>query len=630
MSYKKIIIYVILIISSLSTTCKFNNQNKQDFDNYNYLIQSANSIIQSRQNIDSLYIIAEILSESNNDDLLAYPYKFKGLFYFFKRQNDYALTNYELAENLFKTNKNYLEFANILNNQGVIYLNQNQFEMSLHNFLASAQVKEEFLDNENVEMTYLNIGAIYARNNNYSLALNFFQKALELSEKNNNEIIEVNALINLITISNTLGKIEEALNYAYRAEEIANKLLNPYYLASIYNNLATVYEEKRDYDKSLFYYLESLEIRLLLEEFENVVKIYNNIAHIYILKNDYINAKKSIDKSLEFAEDYNIDLSNITNLNLIAEYFLKSKKFQQSALYYQKSMEVFFKSYQEDIHNSIAELQIKYDTERKDNEILLLKQSSEINELKYKHQKILFFTAILFLIFLAILTYFIYKQYMNKMKANILISRERELSEKLLKNTLPDKVVLQLKEKGQFLPEIFNNCSVLFADIVEFTKISEKMNPVILISELNEIFTEFDNIFDKYYCERIKTNGDCYIGVCGLPTRDINHSDNLLNAVIEMKSYLIKRNMKNSIKWNMRFGLHSGVVIGAIVGIKKYIFDIFGDTVNTTARIQNLAEPMEIIVTEEFYNNVNTVVEFNKKGSYLIKGKGECNVYIVG
>ena len=207
--------------------------------------------------------------------------------------------------------------------------------------------------------------------------------------------------------------------------------------------------------------------------------------------------------------------------------------------------------------------------------------------------------------------------------ANEIIQREKEKSDKLLLNILPVKVANDLKTTGTTKPETFNNVTVFFSDIVGFTKLSANLEPFLLINELNEIFTTFDNIIEKNHCERIKTIGDAYLAVCGMPNKDDNHAENIVKSAIEIIHSLNHKNNHSKIKWETRIGIHTGKVVGGVVGIKKYIYDVFGDTINTTSRMESNSNPMKINISESTYQLVKNKFDFIEREPIEVKGKGK-------
>jgi adenylate cyclase len=206
---------------------------------------------------------------------------------------------------------------------------------------------------------------------------------------------------------------------------------------------------------------------------------------------------------------------------------------------------------------------------------------------------------------------------------------EKEKTEELLLNTLPLKVVNDLKENGKTEPESFDEVTVFFSDIVGFTNLSAQLNPDLLIKELNLIFTAFDDIMTNNHCERIKTIGDAYLAVCGMPEKNEHHAENMIRAAIEIRNYIENRNSLSDIQWKIRIGIHSGKVIGGIVGIRKYIYDVFGDTINTTSRMESNSKPMGINVSESTYHLVKEKFQFTPRKPIEIKGKGVMKMYFL-
>lgn len=209
------------------------------------------------------------------------------------------------------------------------------------------------------------------------------------------------------------------------------------------------------------------------------------------------------------------------------------------------------------------------------------------------------------------------------------VEQEKERSDRLLLNVLPERVANDLKEKGSSIPECFDNVTVFFSDIVNFTKLTSTIDPADVICELSDIFTGFDRIFKRNHCERIKTIGDAYLSVSGMPEPDEKHACNVLKAAFECMEFLEKRNQNHKMQWQMRMGVHSGRVVGGIVGIEKYIYDVFGDTINTAARMEHYSEPNKINVSSETYTLAREHFIFKERGSVEVKGKGLITMYFL-
>ena len=202
------------------------------------------------------------------------------------------------------------------------------------------------------------------------------------------------------------------------------------------------------------------------------------------------------------------------------------------------------------------------------------------------------------------------------------LAQEKQKSECLLLNVLPARVAQELMERGSCAPQSFSEVTVGFVDIVQFTAAAATLDPDFLISELNDLFTAFDRIIEAHQCERMKTIGDAYLFAAGIPEPREDHGRAAALAALEMIDYLKNRNQRSAQQWQVRIGLHSGPVIGGIVGTKKYLYDIFGDTVNIAARLESLSEPMRINVSSAFCQGLGHEFIFSCPLVVEMKGKG--------
>ncbi len=206
---------------------------------------------------------------------------------------------------------------------------------------------------------------------------------------------------------------------------------------------------------------------------------------------------------------------------------------------------------------------------------------------------------------------------------------ERQNSESLLCNVLPAKVAQELLKTGCCQPQTFDHVTVSFIDIISFTRISSELAPEFIIEELNEIFTGFDQISDKHHCERMKTIGDAYFFVCGVPKSNEDHAYNVVSATIDMVAFLEERNKNTKQQWQVRVGVHSGKVVGGIVGSKKYLYDIFGDTVNIASRMEGLSPPMRVNISKTTNDLLQNRFRTTKRKEVHVKGKGLLSTYLV-
>ena len=207
---------------------------------------------------------------------------------------------------------------------------------------------------------------------------------------------------------------------------------------------------------------------------------------------------------------------------------------------------------------------------------------------------------------------------------------ERKKSDDLLLNILPAEVAEELKANGSTKARHFDNVTVLFTDFVNFTNASERMQPQALIDELHACFKAFDEITAKYNIEKIKTNGDAYLAVSGLPTPDAKHAENIVMAAIEINTFMYRRHARLGDKtFEIRIGIHSGSVVAGIVGVTKFAYDIWGDTVNTAARMEQNSEPGKINISKTTYELVHDKFSCVCRGEIETKNKGALKMYFV-
>ncbi|EEE35652.1 adenylate/guanylate cyclase [Rhodobacteraceae bacterium KLH11] len=207
------------------------------------------------------------------------------------------------------------------------------------------------------------------------------------------------------------------------------------------------------------------------------------------------------------------------------------------------------------------------------------------------------------------------------------IKREKEQVEKLLLNIMPRSVYEEYKTFGVVTPQLYNPVSVLMLDFVGFTEMVASQDPSVTVTELNDIYSAFDRIGEQFGCERIKTIGDAYITVAGLPDPTPDHAKAIANTAIRFVRYLTRRNLSHPHQWQCRIGLSSGSVVGSVVGIQKYVYDIFGPAVNLASRLQEFSEPMQISVQDEVAQVLKDQFDIENMGSKDIRGFGEQDVW---
>lgn len=209
------------------------------------------------------------------------------------------------------------------------------------------------------------------------------------------------------------------------------------------------------------------------------------------------------------------------------------------------------------------------------------------------------------------------------------LKAEKEKSEQLLLNILPEAIAQRLKEEKNIIADSFSEVTVLFADLVNFTQLADTMSPTALVKLLNKIFSAFDLLTEKYDLEKIKTIGDAYMVVGGLPTPRSDHAQAIAEIALEMQQEIATFNALTGKSFNIRIGINTGPVVAGVIGLKKFIYDLWGDAVNTASRMESHGVPGCIQITQTTYNLLHNEYLFENRGIIKVKGKGEMNTYFL-
>jgi adenylate cyclase len=207
------------------------------------------------------------------------------------------------------------------------------------------------------------------------------------------------------------------------------------------------------------------------------------------------------------------------------------------------------------------------------------------------------------------------------------LTKEKDRVEKLLLNIMPRTIYEEWKEFGVTAPQRFDAAAVLMLDFVSSTEMDIAIDPPALVAELNDIFTSFDRIVEQFGGDRLKTMGDAYMAVCGVPEPGSDDARNIARIALRLVRYLQRRNTTQANQWICRVGINVGPVVGSIIGVQKYVYDIFGPGVGLASRLETLAGPMEIVLAEDLYERIRDDVTVRSLGECDVKGFGTKRIY---
>jgi class 3 adenylate cyclase/tetratricopeptide (TPR) repeat protein len=515
----------------------------------------------------------------------------------------------------------YTLMANCLNKQG-------DLSRALSNFLISLKHFEAIDDSIGIGSCYNNIGIVNAMRGNYEESLKWFMQNLAMMERANDTKRIISVLGNIGNIHSQLGNYESALEYYGRSLDLSKAHNSVPGMASAFNNIGVLQHNMKLYDKALENHRSALELYEQLGRKQNIAGANINLAGEYTMLGKFREAESHLNTGLSLAKQIG-HMEYTRNAYEKLATLDSARGNYAAALHHYK----FFKLYADSLLNEsssrqLNEMQTKYDTEKKDHEIVLLNKDNELQQQEIGRQKLMrngFIGG--FAVMLLFAGVFFFQR--NR------IAKEKQRSEELLLNILPEEVADELKEKGHSDAQLIDEVTVLFTDFKGFTALSEKVTPKELVKDLHECFSAFDNICEKYGIEKIKTIGDAYMAAGGLPVPNSTHAADCVKAAMEMREF-VEMGKKKKVDmglpyFEIRIGIHTGPVVAGIVGVKKFQYDIWGDTVNTASRMESSGEVGKVNISETTYERLKDDPEFSfeNRGKVAAKGKGELEMYFV-
>lgn len=485
-----------------------------------------------------------------------------------------------------------------LGNIGNVYLIQSDFSKALEYYSRASKINEETGNMPNLALNYGNIGTVYGSQSNNTKALEYFQKALQIYEQGGDPGGIARNLVSIGNVYMLQKDYAKALEYGFKAlkmtGESGDKNLHAIGLTNIgktYSEIATdsnrqqlnilfAGDKRKALQKAFLFTDSATTISKEIGDLRQTIEDYKSLSEIQTLLGDNTGA-------LESYKNYALYKDSVFNME-------KDKKLTQAAM--------------------------QYEFDKKEAATKAAQEQKDIRQRNIRNSIIAGLAGAL--VFLTV----VYRQ-RNK------ISKEKKRSEALLLNILPAETAEELKNTGTTTAKDFSEVTVLFTDFKNFTAMSEHLTAQELVNEINYCYSAFDNIITKHGIEKIKTIGDSYMCAGGLPVANNTNAEATVRAALDIRDFILnekqKREAEGKLFFEIRIGCNTGPVVAGIVGIKKFAYDIWGDTVNIASRMESSGEPGKVNISGSTYELVKDKFSCTYRGKIEAKNKGMIDMYFV-
>lgn len=496
---------------------------------------------------------------------------------------------------------------------------------ALEAFFKSAEIAKRENKKPLEGSAYGAIADIYSIMGNESNMMRYYKKAIATLRQTDARIALASFIMNAGDALLTNKKFDSALVYFKESGKIFEQ--ENYLAGKAYNlgNIGMVYANTGKNDLAEQNINEAIGILEASEDYYPISVYLISIADIYLEKGDWQMAIDYSKRSLTIAKQYGLK-EQISDANQkISELYEQSGDSTLSYRYYKEYI-----IYRDSLVNlktvqQMADLRTNHEVSQKQIEVDLLDQR-RINQ-----RNIAIATAIA-LILIGIMAIGLYRRNTFIRKTKKIIEEERDRSDNLLLNILPEETAAELKQHGAVKAKKYDSVTVLFTDFKGFTNYSEKLSPEALVETVSFYFSKFDEIVEKYGLEKIKTIGDAYMCAGGLHCKTEDHAKRMILAAKEIIAFVdLTKNdgSANELTFDIRIGINTGPVVAGVVGTKKFAYDIWGDTVNVASRMETMSEPGKINIGENTYNIVKDDFDCLYRGEIAVKNRSSLKMYFV-
>ncbi|NNL91356.1 MAG: tetratricopeptide repeat protein [Saprospiraceae bacterium] len=571
------------------------------------LADSLKVLVSQSTTIDSVYLklLVEI-SFNESDPVVSEEYADSLI----SKSRGFENTNYQFNGYLQKGNAN-VEQGNLKEGLSA-YFNALEICLESNNKILEGQV-------------YGSIADVYSISEDYDNAIKYYNKSITTLRNTSDKESLSSAIFNAGDTYFYQEKYDSALIYFNEAGEMFNEI--NFQLGKAYNlgNKGMVYAKQGKHKLAEENLLAGIRI---LEETENYypISVYlTSMSDIYHERHDHPKALKFAEESLKIALQYGYK-------DQISDAYLKLYEFNKHIGDYETALSnyVEYETYKDSIINiesvrDLANQEADFELSQKQLEVDLLEQEK-------KTQRITIIGTFITFVLSGLMAFFLYRRNRYIKRTSEIIAAEKEKSDKLLLNILPEETADELKEKGFVDARKYNSVTVIFTDFKDFTSYSQDLDPSELVKSIHYYFSKFDEIMDKHNIEKIKTIGDAYMCAGGLHQQGENHAENCVRAAQDIIKVMIETRAhppEGMNPLNIRIGINTGPVVAGVVGTKKFAYDIWGDVVNVASRMESNSEMGKINISESTYNLVKEKFNCTYRGEFEVKNKGKLKMFYV-
>jgi len=528
------------------------------------------------------------------------------------------------------------QMAYAVRGQGVSFKVRDENAKALEYFLRSLNMSQDINDLAGVAGSLNNIGLLYYELGDLPLALDYHERSLLLREECGDVKGMAGSLCNLGKVYEQMGRPDVAMDHYLRSLKIKEELHFTQGISSVLADIGRLHLQQGDLDKAYDHFTRSAALAEQVDDRLGLAAAFNGMGGVQLQRNAYGKAIAACTKALEHAEH----LCNIVEQKRACDGLFiayKALGMESKALHYlERAASLDQSLHLEEMTKSLQRVEFE-----KEQQVVCALQGEEKRQVQEAYlaqvaaknrTKNFYLMAGLFAAMVA-LGLWSRLSYIRRSKRSL--EREKERSDKLLLNILPAQIAQELKDTGEAEPRNYEDVSILFTDFKEFTQTSERMQPRELVDELNACFEAFDRICVQFDIEKIKTIGDAYMAAGGLHTTPSCSARNTVLAALEMQAFMARHKKERTARglpaFEMRVGIHTGPVVAGIVGIRKFQYDLWGDTVNTASRMETHGAVGEVNISEATYARVKAAegLMFTPRGKVMAKGKGEMEMYFV-